>query len=261
MPCGGRAPGLVHAGQAGRPGRRCGRRPDADHVGGRWHRRAVRSAQRHERLHRRGRGERQRVGRRHAGRAARARARRGAPCGRPRRGGHPTPCWPSPSTMVSGAQVGAGEEDAPRPVARPGRRIPRSSARALCSAGTRSGSTPARRSASAVAGPTAATSTPPRARASRSSAMKRSTALTEVSTTHWWSCTAAAAARSAAPPSDGSTWRVNGSSRAVAPARSSASTRPSARGPERVTTTVRPASEPATADRRRDRRRAPPPAR
>ena len=57
----------------------------------------------------------------------------------------------------------------------------------------------------------------PRARASRSAAMKRSTALTDVSTTQRWSRTSAAAARSAAPPSAGSTWRVSGSSRALGP--------------------------------------------
>ena len=118
------------------------------------------------------------------------------------------------------------------------------SPRALCSAGTRSGSMPARRSASAVAGPTAATRTPASARASRSSPMNRSTALRDVSTTHESSRTAAAAARRAAPPSAGSTWRVSGSSTTVAPTCSRAPTSPRARAPDRVTTTEQPAKGP-----------------
>ena len=141
--------------------------------------------------------------------------------------------------MVAGARSAAGNSTwrDPSP-AHSGKAS--TSPRALCSAGTRSASTPARASASAVAGPTAATSTGPRSRASCNACMKRSTAVTEVSTTHALSRTAAAAARRAAPPSAGSTCRVSGSSSAVAPAPSSASTRPRARGPLRVTTTVRP---------------------
>ena len=157
--------------------------------------------------------------------------------------------------MVPGARSAHGNRTrrAPAPPAPPARPTPSTpsasgnsstSPRALCSAGTRSGSTPSRRSASAVAGPTAATSTPPRARASRNAPMKRSTALTEVSTTQRLSCTDAAAAASAAPPSAGSTCRVRGNSRAVAPARSNASTSPRARPAARVTTTVRPANGP-----------------
>ena len=118
--------------------------------------------------------------------------------------------------------------------------------RALCSAGTRSGSTPASRSASAVAGPTAATSTGPSARASRSSARKRSTALTEVSTTQRWSPHPAAAARSAAPPSDGIDLAGQRRARApCAPARSSASTRPRPAGPNASPPPCGPPAAPA----------------
>ena len=45
-----RAPGLVHAGQAGRPGRLGRRRPDADHVPGHRQRRAAGGPQGQERL-------------------------------------------------------------------------------------------------------------------------------------------------------------------------------------------------------------------
>ena len=88
--------------------------------------------------------------------------------------------------MVPGARSALGNSTRREP--RPRRSGNAStSPRALCSAGTRSGSTPVRRSASAVAGPTAATSTEPRARASRSTPMKRSTAVTDVRTTQSFS--------------------------------------------------------------------------
>ena len=75
--------------------------------------------------------------------------------------------------MSVGRQVRAGEEDAPGALRRQRRGTPRRAHARCARPGTRSGSMPAPRSASAVAGPTAATDTPARARASRSAAMKR----------------------------------------------------------------------------------------
>ncbi len=151
------------------------------------------------------------------------------------------PLCARPRSMVSGAMSAHGNST-PRAPSAPACGNSSTKPRALCSAGTRSGSTPSIRSASDVAGPTAATDVDPSARASRSSAMKRSTALTEVNTIHRHAATDAAADRSATPPSDGATWRVSGSSTVDAPVRSSASTRPTARVPARVTTMVRPVS-------------------
>ena len=182
--------------------------------------------------------------RRRTRRPARARARRAAPCGTPRPGGRPSPSAASPSVDGVGREVGAGEQDAPRPGRRrrPGTRRPDP---ARCArAGTRSGSTPARRSASAVAGPTAATCTGPRARRVAQLGHEALDRVDRREDDPAVSPDAAAAAARARPRRR----RVDlvGSAAARAPRRrprSSAVGEAAARsGPTRVTTTVRPAS-------------------
>ena len=166
---------------------------------------AIRGAQGHERVHARGGGERQRVG------PATMSSSAGSGCGthgaiRLHDVHLPTLAGRAPSGTVAGARSALGNRTRREPM-RPRSGNASTSPRALCSAGTRSGSTPVRRSASAVAGPTAATSTEPRARASRSDAHEalhrgdRRQDDPVVSPAG----TAAAAARSAAPPSAGST--------------------------------------------------------
>ena len=193
-----------------------------------------------------------RVRRRPPGEQFGRRASRAAPCGTPRRGSPSQPLSRRPARRVSGARsahgnstrrgtsaVEVGEATPPAP-------------RALCSAGTRSGSTPARRRASAVAGPTAATSTEPSA---RGVAQLGHEAVDRVDRgEHHPSArghATAAAARSAAPPSAGSTCRSGGARSRRRLPRASASTSPSARRPERVTTTMRPARGPPRRRRRR----------
>ena len=71
-------------------------------------------AQRQERLHRRGGGEGQRVGRGHPLQHRRLGRGRGARCGRPSTRRTSQPFWPSPSGMVSGARSAQGNRHAPR---------------------------------------------------------------------------------------------------------------------------------------------------
>ena len=109
--------------------------------------------------------------------------RTGRRCGRPRPAEPPIPCPRGPSTSVPGERSAQGNRTR-RLACRPAAGNSSTRPRALCSAGTRSGSTPAMRAARRrwPARPRPP-STGPSVRASRSSAMKRSTALTEVSTT------------------------------------------------------------------------------
>ena len=142
-----------------------------------------------------------------------------------------------------GRQVATGNRTR-RPAA-PSAGSPRPGPGRCARPGTRSGSTPARRRASAVAGPTAATPHAPSARASRTLAINRSTAFCEVSTTQS-NGRASAAAAAAAPPRrrPPRPCAVSGSSRHGARPLRARPPSPSARAPARVTTTVRPARGP-----------------
>jgi hypothetical protein len=169
-------------GMPSRPGALGRRRADAEHE--RWHRQRPPSGP--SGPHRPGRGGlavnvTASAGHRSPGAPARVAAT--APSDRPRRGAPPSPSPPNRREWSAepGRRTGTGPDSE-----RAGRELSGTrptNPSALCSAGTRSGSTPVRRNASAVAGPTAATRVEPNARASRSSPMKRLTALTDVKTT------------------------------------------------------------------------------
>ena len=174
-------PGLVHARHPYRPRRLGGRRPDADDVSRDRHRVPSGVRKRHERVHRRGRGEHQCVRLRHPRQESRSRAPRPPPCGRPPPAARPNPSPPARVDRVR-RDVGTGKQHAPCPV-RVDRGTP-APTRARCA---RREPGPPRRQPGAARRPSQARprrrGAPPSSRASRSSAMKRSAALTEVNTT------------------------------------------------------------------------------
>ena len=189
----------------------------------------------------------ERVGRGHPVQQRRLGRGDAAPCGRPRPVAPSQPFSREPVGDGVGGEVGAREQARAHGARRPARRGTPRPARARCA---RPAPGRARRPAGAARRRWPARPRPParrpRARASRSSAMKRSTALTEVSTTQSY----VAHGRRRRGPQRGPAVgrrRPGGSAAARAPSRPRARARPpgrAARWPERVTTTVRPASGP-----------------